>query len=348
VVIAAATIGAPVVGGLVTEHLGWRWCFFLGVPFAVVAVTMVQMVLHLPPHRAGRRQIDWIGATLIAGGLTMILLWISLSGPRTGFWSLDSVALLAAGLAMLGVAAWHEVRTPHAILPIALLRQRALVLCALGGAATGIALFGTSVFITLYLQLGRGLEPSAAGAMALPEAAGAVLGAVTGSRLVASTGHIRGPIVAGAAMMCLGFALLASVGIGTPLAMIAASVALVGCGLGLASENLTLVVQTSVARESVGMAGAIVSFARMLGGILCVAALGSLLSWHVGGVMAAAGAPPTDGKLPDPALLSPALRGVFAQAYSDGAAMVYLACLPAAVLLLVCALLLPARRIPQE
>lgn len=344
VVMTLATVGAPLVGGILTERLGWRACFFFGVPFAILAVVMVQRVLHLEVRAVARRRIDWLGAVLIAGGLTLVMLWISVAGPARGFVAPIPLLVLAGGGGLLAIAAVHEIRTPHAILPLALLRQRAVILCSIGGAAAGMAMFGIAVFITLYLQVARGLSPSEAGAMALPEAAGAVLGSVIGSRIVSRTGFTRGTIVTGAAMICVGFAILTTIGTHTPLLLIAASVALIGGGLGLASENMTLVVQTSVARDEVGLAGSIVSFARMLGGILCVAAMGSLLSYHVGSQMAAAGAV-AGPDLPDPARLSPMLRGAFMQAYAEGAGLVYWCCFGAATVLLVSVLLLPKRSI---
>jgi hypothetical protein len=150
-------------------------------------------------------------------------------------------------------------------------------------------------------------------------------------------------LVIGATMICAGFGLLATISTQTHLVFVGLSVALVGGGLGIVSENLVLIAQTSVPRGKAGSAGALISFFRMTGGVVCVASMGTLLSGHVGAVMHAAGLPAAKGKVPVLASLEPVQRQLVEQAYSSGVALVYCACFLVALAMLAAVILLRSR-----
>jgi MFS family permease len=233
------------------------------------------------------------------------------------------------------------------MLPLELFHQRDILLCAIGGGGTGVALFGSAVFLSIYLQIGRGLDPQIAGLMALPEAAGTLLGSLVVSRLIARRGRYKMFLILGSVLITLGFSLLATIGVATPLPFVGLCVATIGAGLGIVSENLVLVVQVAAPRGAAGAAGALVAFFRMLGGVLCVAGLGALLSGHVANEVRSRGTAHFDVHVvPKLSALSAANREIIEVAYVHAAAAVYLACVPAALLVLVCVCLI--RETPLE
>jgi len=340
--LSVATVGAPSFGGLVTEHLGWRACFLVGIPFAVVSIAMLQKTLHLPRVRGPKVRIDWLGAALLAGGIICLMLWVSVTGPSRGFLSPPALVLLLGGAALLGIAMLVELRVAVPVLPLALFRQREVLLCVVASTGIGVGMFGSAVFLAPYLQIGRGLSPAAAGLMALPEAAGSLLASILTARILSRRGHYRGTLVVGAGMLVGGFAALSTIGTGTALPLIGAYVALVGAGLGVTGETLTIVVQNAVARGHAGSAGALVAFFRMLGGIAGVAVLGAVLSGHVASLVAASHLPGLDaGAVPSLAHLAPPLRALVQSAYSSGVALVYMVCVPVAMVTFAALALLP-------
>lgn len=339
-VMSVATVGAPTLGGFLAQHIGWRACFFVGVPMAILSIAMVQVTLRLPRvERTTARQVDWVGGILVAGSIITLMVWMSVVGPQRGFNSSIALAVLAAGTVLATAAAVVELRVPAPILPLALFRQRDVALCAIASFATGFAFFGSAVFLAMYLQIGRGFSAQTAGLMALPEAAATVVSAVIASRIIAGTGRYKPALLIGSAMIAVGFALLSRVGTATPLLLVGACVALIGGGLGIVSENLVLIVQTRVPRTRAGAAGALISFFRMAGGVTAVAALGAVIAAHVV-ANAPDQAPGVAGRLPSLASLEPAQRAVLEALYSSGVARAYLICaLVSSVMLLAVSLL---------
>jgi len=344
-----ATVGAPTLGGIIAEHLGWRWCFFLAIPVAIVSIGMLQRTLHLPARNATRPRIDWLGALLVAGSVVTLLLWVSLFGPRNGWSSASALFSLIGGCILLVACIAVERRVTAPILPLDLLRTRDVLLGIIGSYATGFAFFSSAVFLALFLQVGRGFSPQVAGLMAGPEALATLLASLISSRFIAHHGRYRRWLIGGAAMVVLGFVLLSTIGTQTPLVFIGLCVALIGGGLGMVAENLTLVVQTSVAAGRVGSAGALVAFFRMIGGVSAVAGLGTLLSYRVVTYTHAHGlALDAGSSLPKLSVLPPASRLILEAAYASGAAWLYLACVPVAAALLACVFLLSNRTLDAE
>lgn len=343
--ISVATVGAPSLGGVVAEHLGWRWCFFMAVPLAAVSVAMLQRSLRLPRPVAPKDQpIDWAGAVLGAVTIMTLMIWVSVVGPRWGWTSAPSLLLLFAGLALGGILIAVERRVRTAIIPLELLRHREILPATIAACGTGFAFYSSAVFMAILLQLGLGYSPQVAGLMALPEAGGTLCGALFASRFIARHGHYRGWLIAGALLACLGFIGLARVGIDTTLVYVGVCVAAIGGGLGIVSENLVLVVQTAVERRDIGRVLALVNFSRMAGGVLAVAGLGALLAYRVSEVSGAAHAVGGKGdSLPRLDQLDAAARRLAQLAYVEGSSGVFLACVPVAIVVVACVILLPAR-----
>jgi MFS family permease len=349
-VMSVATVGAPSLGGFITQHFGWRWCFFVGVPVAILSIGMVQATLRLEkPAAAARPKMDWPGALLLAAGVVAVMLWVSVFGPARGFFSPLAMTSLAIGALCLGLAYVFEIRSPFPMLPLSLFCQADVRLCALAGAGSGVALFGSAVFLAIYLQIGRGFSPQTAGLMALPEAGGTLLASLGVSHFIAKHGRYRRYLICGALMLTAGFGLLSTIGSATSLWFIGAAVALTGAGLGVVSENLVLAIQAVAGRAAAGSAGALVAFFRMLGGVFCVAILGAVLSSHVAAEARRLGVTAYDVHVvPRLAAFAPAYRVVIEAAYAHGVGVVYLGCVPAALVILVCVFLLREQNLDDE
>ncbi|MFW2830947.1 MFS transporter [Sphingomonas sp. ID0503] len=345
-----ATVGAPSIGGFVTEHLGWRACFLIGIPFAIISILLLRRNLHLPPRvAAGRIKVDWIGAILLAAGVIALLLWISVTGPNRGFFSPIGGGLLVLAIALLAVMTLVELRVALPILPLDLFRSRDITLCVIASACAGVGFFGSAVFLAPYLQIGRGLSPSEAGLMALPEAGGSLVASLLTARIISRHGRYKPTLIVGAAILLGGFVLLATIGQTTSFLLVAVYVALVGAGLGVTGETLTIVVQNAAKIGIVGAAGALVGFFRVLGGIAGVAVLGLILTTSVQADITATGVTGFDpSRIPMLPALQPALRTAVEAAYAQGAAIVYLCCIPVALVMLVAMTMLSAGSLSDE
>ncbi|MBU4213534.1 MAG: MFS transporter, partial [Actinobacteria bacterium] len=171
-VMAVATTGGPLLGGLLTDGPGWRWNFYVGLPFAVLAFVVLQRTLHLPPVRRRRPRLDYAGALLISVGITLLLLWVTFAGSSYAWVSWRSGLLVIGSLGLLAGAVAVESRAAEPLIPLHLFTNRTFVLAVIGSASVGISMFGTSVFLAQYMQLARGRTPTESGLMTIPMMAG--------------------------------------------------------------------------------------------------------------------------------------------------------------------------------
>jgi EmrB/QacA subfamily drug resistance transporter len=279
---AVATIAGPLIGGVIvdTSWLGWRWCFYVGVPFAAAALIVLQSTLHLPTIRRPVR-IDYLGAALITGGVCELLIWVSLAGQQFAWGSSTSLVLVAAGVLVLLLAAVVETHAAEPIIPLRLFRHRTISLATGAGLFIGIAMYGATIFLAQYFQIARGASPTGSGLRTMPMILGLAVASLVVGRLVSTTGRWKRYLVAGSLTATAGFALLATLDAHTSFVLVAVYMALVGIGLGATMQNLVLSVQNTVRPQQLGAATATVSFFRSLGGAIGVAALGAVLGARV-------------------------------------------------------------------
>ena len=312
-VTATSTIGGPLLGGVIvdTSWLGWRWCFFIGLPIAAVALFLLQRTLNLPVIRRENVRIDYLGATLIAAGVSVLLIWVSFVDNSFAWSSWQTAAMVAGGLALLAAALWVEAHAAEPVVSLAIVKQRTTALAIVGSLAVGTAMFGSAVFLSQYFQISRGHSPTEAGLMTIPMMAGILIASTVVGRLISRTGKIKPFVVAG--LLTLGSA-----------------------GPGMTLQNFVLAVQNTVPLKDIGAASSTVSFFRSLGGTIGVSVLGAVLARHVHDQaaqrMASAG---VSGNAE-----SPAVREIIRVAYGDATAQVFLLSAAAAVLALVAAVLL--------
>jgi EmrB/QacA subfamily drug resistance transporter len=342
---ALGTVGGPLVGGALTEHLSWHWCFYVGVPFAALAFVVLGRTLDLPVVRREAR-IDYAGALLLAAGVSALLIWVSLAGQRFDWISWPTAALVGGGVLLLGLTVLVESRAADPVVPLKFFREPTVVLSALASLFVGVAMFGATVFLSQYFQSARLQSPTAAGLSTLPMILGLTVSSTLAGRSITRTGRWKRWIVAGGFLLTAGLALMATTAADTPYALVAVPMVCLGAGVGMMMQNLVLAVQNVVAREDLGAASSFIAFTRTLGGAVGVSALGSVLAHrvqtHLGEGLRAAGIDAGalgGGGVPNVHALPEPVRGIVATAYGAGVADVFLAAAPFALLALVIAFL---------
>ena len=305
-VTALSTIGGPLLGGFIvdTSWLGWRWCFFIGVPVAVAALVLLQLTLRLPVLRRENVRVDYWGATLLTGGVGLLLIWISFVDDAFAWLSWQTAAMVGGSVLLLGLTAWVETRVAEPIVPPGIITQRTTALAVLGSLAAGTAMFGAAVFLSPYFQVSRGHTPTEAGVLTIPMMAGILISSIVAGRLLSRTGRVKPFLVTGSLCLAVGFACLGFLDEFTPLVLIAVPMLLIGTGVGMTLQNFVLVVQNVVPLADIGAASATVSFFRSLGGTIGVTVLGAVLARQV--------AHHTAAGLPVPAAYGEATGTIFA------------------------------------
>ncbi|MDR0365476.1 MAG: MFS transporter [Bifidobacteriaceae bacterium] len=286
--IAVATVVGPLIGGFLVDvsWLGWRWCFWSAVPFALLAGVVLQFQLKMPKD-SGRAstKVDWLGSALITLAVCALLIWISFAGHSFDYGSWQTAALLGGTALTTALFIWCETKATNPIIPPWLMRQPTTVLAVVASVAVGIGMFGCSVFLGQYYQVARGYSPTAAGLMMVPMMLGVLLSSVFIGRWVSRVGVWKPFVVAGSAILIVGFGLMATMRFSTPLWLIAVYGLLAGLGVGMTMQNLVLAVQNSVSVHDVGAASAVVTFFRSLGGTIGIQVLGSIFATHVSTLM---------------------------------------------------------------
>ena len=277
-VFAACSVAGPLLGGVITDTLSWRWIFYVNLPVGAAAFALIAIGLRRPCHSVAH-QIDYTGAGLLTAGTVCLLLLLSWGGVVYP-WLSPVIAGLAAVTALLyGLLVVQQGRALEPILPPLLFRNPVFVVGVSVIGLNAMALFGSLVFLPLFFQLVLGASPSHAGLMMAPMMGGVIVASVTGGRLVARTGRYKMfPIIGLAAATCafLILAWAALTGAGKP--ALETALVMLGAGLGLVMPNLTVAIQNSVERADLGVATSVSAFIRSLGGALGVAVAGAVVA----------------------------------------------------------------------
>ncbi|MDH6123363.1 MDR family MFS transporter [Kitasatospora sp. GP82] len=353
-VFALATIGGPLIGGVIvdTSWLGWRWCFYVGIPFSLIAIAVLQRTLKLPVTKR-KVKIDYLGSVLIAAAVSLLMIWISLAGQNYAWVSWQTFVMVPGGLLLAALFVLVESRAAEPIIPLGLFRYRTVTLAAIASALVGIGMYGATTFLSQYFQLAKEKSPTMAGIMTLPMILGLAISSTVAGRLITKYGKWKAYLVAGTFLLAVGFGLLGTVRDNTSYGLLALYMAATGLGLGLTMQNLVLAVQNTVPRHELGAASSAVTFFRTMGGAMGVTALGALLSNRVthyltDNLTAAhinpAGAAAGGGEIPDLHKLPKPLVPLVTDAFGHGVAEVFLVAAPFALLAFLVVLLI--REVP--
>ncbi|SDR05615.1 MFS transporter [Actinopolyspora saharensis] len=279
---AVATTSGPLVGGLIVDSpLGWRWCFWVTAPIAVIAFLVLGRTLRLPVIKRDV-SIDWFGALFLVGGVSLLLAWVSLAGKQFDWVSWPTLGFVAGGLVALIVAVVIETKVREPIVPLGMFRNPTVTLAIIAMVAVGTAMFGGSVFLAQYFQLGRGYTPTEAGLMTLPMVLGLFVSSTISGQIISRiTGKIKPFLIGGSVVLTVGMGLLSTIDSDTPLPIVDVYLALMGIGVGALMQNLVLAVQNSVGTRDMGSVTSVVTFFRTLGGSAGVSVLGAVLGTRV-------------------------------------------------------------------
>ncbi|WP_165869372.1 MDR family MFS transporter [Streptomyces barkulensis] len=347
-VFAVGTVAGPLIGGVLvdTSWLGWRWCFFIGVPFALLAIVLLQRTLRLPTVRREVR-IDFLGAFLIVAGVCALLVWTSLAGNRFDWLSWQTAVLTGGGVVLLIAAVYVESRVPEPVIPLDIFRNRTVTLTTVASLLVGVAMFGGTVFLSQYFQISLGKSPTVAGLMSLPMILGLLVSSTVAGQVISATGRWKVYLVAGAITMTAGLGLLATIDSGTGFGLLSVYMAVLGIGVGMLMQNLVLAAQNDVPAAELGAATSVLSFFRSMGGTIGTSVLGAILANRVATEMTRgleqAGVPATgarapggpEGGVPDVTALPAPVRAIVEHAYGVATADLFLVATPFALLALV-------------
>lgn len=359
-VMALATVGGPLLGGVITDSLGWRWNFYISIPFAIVALILLQTTLHVT--RTTRKvHIDYLGIVFLSAAVSLLLVWITNAGTDYDWWSLQTVLMVGGALLSTVLFVLTELRSREPLIPLRMFRNCTFTLSVLASIATGIAMFGASVFLSQYMQMARGATPTEAGLMTIPMIGGLLVASIVVGQLISRFGKWKGYLVAGSVMLIAGLYLLTTVEYDTNFVLVSVYMFLMGAGVGMTMQNLVLIVQNTARPEEMGAASSGVTFFRSLGGTVGVSVMGAALAARVTELfgtgkdaiaqaiasLGADGAQVADqlqsGALPEVRLLPEAVRVLVEDIYAQGIAHSFLIAVPFAVVSLVAIVFLPNR-----
>ncbi|MFE1818357.1 MFS transporter [Streptomyces anulatus] len=344
-VFAVATVGGPLLGGVITDTswMGWRWCFYVGVPFAIIALIVLQKTLKLPVVKREGVKVDWTGAFFISAAVSLLLVWVTFAGDKYDWLSWQTYVMVAGSVLLGLIFVFTESRAAEPIIPLRLFRNRTITLASIASLFVGIAMFAGTVFFSQYFQLARGKSPTMSGVMTIPMIAGLFLSSTISGQVITKTGRWKAWLVSGGFLVTAGLGMLGTIRYDTEYWHVAVYMFVMGLGIGMMMQNLVLATQNQVAPEDLGSASSVVTFFRSLGGAIGVSALGAVLGNRVthyvkegiadlGPEGAAFGHGGTGGGgIPDLDKLPEPLRLVMEAAYGHGVGDVFLYAAPAAL-----------------
>lgn len=273
-----ASLTGPTLGGFLTDGPGWRWCFYINLPVGLLASTFIWR--NLPFTRSGGKlsSIDFLGALLLSGATICTLLGLVWAQADYGWTSGFTIGLFAVGVIMLVGFVFQEGRHPQAIFPLSIFRNRVFVQANLLVAIQGAGMFGAIQYLPTFIQTALGASATASGLVSTPQSIGLLATSIVGGQLVSRTGRFKYQVIFGASVTVCAALMLLTVGVGTVKWHIAAFMVVFGLGSGLVGPTISVIVQSCVGQELMGVATSSRQFFMQIGQVLGVAVFGLIFT----------------------------------------------------------------------
>lgn len=358
-VMALGTVGGPLIGGFITDAINWRWNFFIALPFAAVAIILIQKTLHLPAQAKRKVSIDYAGIVLLAAGVSLLLIWVSLAGKDFDWVSATSAWMVGGAVVALVAFVIVEFKASEPIIPLTMFKNRTFTLSVIASISVGVSMFGTSVFLAQYMQLARGANATQSGLMTIPMMAGLLIISTIAGAMISKKGKWKAIMVVGSVLQLVGLYLLSTIHYDTNFVLVSVYMFLLGAGLGMVMQNLVLIVQNAVTPAEIGVASSGIAFFRSLGGTIGVSVLGALMATKVADLMASKsaelgaaiaalgekgkgiGAALASGNIPSVHTLPDSVRIIIESSYGDAVAYVFMVATPLSLLTILAIAFMP-------